>query len=229
MLVVLSALTIRSLQQRPIPPRELVRRVPRCVAGLVCFGVGISSFFAGNLGVPPWDVLHSGIARLTGLDVGLVINLVALVLLPLWIPLGERIGLGTVLNALIIGFVVSAVNPHVPFGSTADHLVGRMLYGLAGLVIVAAGSGLYIGSGLGAGPRDGLMMGLSRLGVSVRAARTLIECVTLGAGWLLGGKIGFGTVLFLVGIGPLVQVFLPRLRLPPLEERVSSPATASAA
>lgn len=233
LVAVLAALTVRSLRQRPVPPGELVRRVPRCVAGLVCFGVGISLFFAGDIGVPPWDVLHSGLARRTGADVGLVINVVALVLLPLWIPLRERIGVGTVLNALLIGTVVSAVNPRLPIGATADHLPGRIAYAVAGLVVVALGSGFYIGSGLGAGPRDGLMMGLSRLGLSIRAARTAIEATTMGLGWLLGGSIGVGTVLFLVGIGPLVQVFLPRLRLPPLAEPpdtgpVSAPASASA-
>lgn len=218
LLAILAVLAVRSLCQRPVPVRELVRRVPRCVAGLVCFGVGISLFFAGDIGVPPWDVLHSGLSRRTGADVGVVINVVALVLLPLWIPLRERIGLGTVLNALLIGTVVSAVNPRLPIGSTADHLPGRVAYAAAGLVVVALGSGFYIGSGLGAGPRDGLMMGLSRLGLSIRTARTLIEATTLGAGWLLGGSIGVGTVLFLVGIGPLVQIFLPRLRLPPLAD-----------
>jgi uncharacterized membrane protein YczE len=219
LLVVLGVLTIQSLRSRPIPVHEQRARLPRCVAGLVCFGVGISCFFASRLGVPPWDVLHGGIARLADLDVGLVINLVGLVVLPLWIPLRERVGLGTVLNTLIIGFVVSGVNPHLPIGSTADTLIGRIAYAVAGLVIIALGSGLYIGSGLGAGPRDGIMMGLSRLGLSVRAARTCIEATTLVIGFLLGGSVGAGTVLFMVGIGPLVQVFLPRLRLPALHDR----------
>ncbi len=221
LIAVLAVLTVRSLRARPIPPRELARRLPRCVAGLVCFGVGISLFFAGDIGVPPWDVLHGGIAERTGADVGFVINVVALLLLPLWIPLGERIGLGTVLNAMLIGTVVSAVNPRLPIEGTADTMAGRVAYAVTGLVTVAVGSGFYIGSGLGAGPRDGLMMGLSRLGLSLRAARTTIEATTLGLGWLLGGSVGAGTVLFLVGIGPLVQVFLPRLRLPPLDAAVA--------
>jgi uncharacterized membrane protein YczE len=218
--VVLGSLTVIQIRRYPVPLPELVRRVPRCLGGLVCFGVGISAFFASDLGVPPWDVFHSGVAAKTGLDVGLVINIVGIALLPLWIPLRERIGLGTVLNALVIGLVVSFTKPKLPFGTTASNYVGRSAYAVAGLVIIAVGSGLYIGSGLGAGPRDGLMMGLSRLGLSVRMARTVIEAVTVTAGWLLGGNPGVGTVLFLVGIGPLVQFFLPRLRLPPLPTRV---------
>jgi uncharacterized membrane protein YczE len=224
--VVLVVLTIVQTINYPVPFRELVRRVPRCLAGLLCFGIGISLFFASDLGVPPWDVFHSGVAAKTGLDVGLVINLVGIVLLPLWIPLRERIGLGTVLNTVVIGFAVSAIKPRLPIGSTASTYVGRGAYAVAGLVIIAVGSGLYIGSGLGAGPRDGLMMGLSRLGLSVRVARTLIEAVTVSAGWLMGGKPGVGTILFLVGIGPLVQIFLPRLRLPPVEAKPVTVETA---
>jgi uncharacterized membrane protein YczE len=214
-IAVISALTIVRLRKDPIPRDELVRRLPRCLAGLACFGLGIALFFASRLGVGPWDVLHGGLAKRLHLPVGVVINLVGLVVLLLWIPLREPIGLGTALNALEIGFVLDLVRPLIP---ETDRLVPRVLFCVAGLVVIALGSGMYLGSGLGAGPRDGVMMGLSRLGLSIRAARSIVELVTLAVGYLLGGSIGFGTVLFLVGIGPLVQIFMSRLRLPPLRQ-----------
>lgn len=220
--VVICALTIVRLRRDPIPRAELVRRLPRCVGGLACFGVGIGLFFAARLGVGPWDVLHGGLAKRLDLPVGVVINLVGLAILPLWLPLKEPIGLGTALNTLEIGFVLDLVGPHLP---TPNMWVERFGFAVAGVVVIALGSGLYLGSGLGSGPRDGLMMGLNRLGLSIRAARTVVEIATLAIGWLLGGKIGLGTVIFLVGIGPLVQIFLPRLRLPPLPSaRIRGPS-----
>jgi uncharacterized membrane protein YczE len=213
LVITLIALTIRSIQQRPVPMVELRRRLPRCLAGLVLFGVGIPLFVQSHLGTAPWDVLHAGLATLTGLEIGLVINLIGLLVLPLWIPLKERIGLGTVLNALVIGLVVDFAKPRLP---TPGALPVQVIFVFAGLFAIAIGSGLYIGSGLGAGPRDGVMMGLRRVGLSVRAGRTVIEFVTVVLGVLLGGRVGFGTIVFLVGIGPLVQVALSRLSLPPL-------------
>ncbi len=218
LVAVLGSLTVWTLIKHPVSRVELQRRIPRCIAGLACFGIGIAFFFASRLGTGPWDVLHGGIAQRTNLPPGFVINLVGLVILPLWIPLKERVGLGTVLNALEIGIVLDLVKPLIP---EPDNLAMRVLFSIIGLVIIALGSGLYIGSGLGAGPRDGVMMGLKRLGLSVRMARTLIEAATLLIGWLLGGKVGFGTVLFMLGIGPLVQFMLHHLTLPP----IASPTT----
>ena len=209
----LAVLAIVQWRSSPVAKAELIRRVPRCVVGLTLFGVGIGLFFGGDLGTGPWDVFHSGLADTTNLPIGLVINLVGLAILPLWIPLKERIGLGTVLNAVIIGVVVDIVKPHVAVPSAMGL---RVLLALAGIVTIGIGSGLYIGSGLGAGPRDGIMMGLSRAKLSVRAARTLVEVVTLVFGFLLGGKVGFGTVAFVVLIGPIVQVTIPHFSLPPI-------------
>lgn len=213
MVAVLAALATVSLYRYPVPLHELRRRLPRCVSGLALFGIGVSLFFASHLGTGPWDVLHAGIAKRTGLDVGLVNNLVGIAILPLWIPLRERVGIGTVLNALEIGLVVDFVKPRLPDVSS---LALRLAYAVGGLVAISVASGLYIGAGLGTGPRDGIMIGLKRLGISVRAARTLIEIITLVLGLALGGAVGFGTALFLVGIGPLVQIALKRLALPPL-------------
>lgn len=210
----LAVLAFFQWRNAPVSQAELVRRIPRCVLGLVCFGVGIALFFAGDLGTAPWDVFHAGIAKVTGLPVGVVINMVGLALLPLWIPLKERIGLGTVLNAVLIGVVVDIVKPRI---GVSHMLWARVALAFGGVLIIGIGSGLYIGSGLGTGPRDGIMMGLARLKLSVRAARTLVEAVTLGFGFLLGGKIGFGTLAFLILIGPIVQVTIPRFSLPKLE------------
>lgn len=182
--------------------------------GLVCFGVGISLFFKAGLGTAPWDVFHAGFAKFAKMPVGLVIILTGLAILLLWIPLKERIGLGTVLNAIIIGIVVDLVKPRIP---DASELWLQVLMVLVGTTIIAIGSGFYIGSGLGEGPRDGLMVGLSKRGISIRVARTAVEAAALGAGLLMGGRVGFGTIVFLVLIGPLVQFFMPRLALPPLD------------
>lgn len=213
-LALLAVLTALQWRGAPVTARELVRRVPRCVAGLFCFALGIALFFHSKLGTGPWDVLHGGLSKISGLPVGLIINIVGLIVLPLWIPLKVRIGLGTVLNALLIGVFLDIIKPRM-HDASAPWL--QLVLAVLGVVIIGVGSGLYIGAGLGAGPRDGIMVGLSRLGLSVRAARTLVEAVTLFVGWLLGGKMGLGTIIFLVGIGPIVQIALPRLSLPPLQ------------
>ena len=176
------------------------------------FGVGISLILEAHLGAAPWDVFHQGLSRKTDISVGNIIIIVGLALLVLWIPLRQKPGVGTLLNALEIGVMVDLVMPLLP---DTELLLVRLGYLAAGIVIIGVGSGFYIGSGLGAGPRDGLMLGLTRLGLSVRVARTAIEIVVLLAGVALGGSVGVGTVAFTFGIGPLVHVFLPPLTLPP--------------
>lgn len=183
------------------------------------FGLGISMFIASELGLAPWDVFHQGVSRLTGISIGLIIELAGLMILVLWIPHRIRPGIGTVLNAIEIGLVVYLMDDRLP---TSDHVVVRIAYMLGALASVAIGSGLYIGAGLGSGPRDGLMLGLGQRGISIRVARTVIEVTVLIAGVLLGGSIGVGTVAFTLGIGPLVQFFLPRLRV---RDDCATPAT----
>jgi len=176
------------------------------------FGVGIALILQAELGAAPWDMLHKGISAKTGLSVGLVIEGIGFLLLLLWIPLHQRIGVGTILNALEIGIVVDLVSPHLP---DIDRLVPRIAMMLVGVMIIALGSGFYIGAGLGTGPRDGIMVGLSERGISVRLARTVVEFTVGVAGFALGVRPGIGTLIFMFGIGPLVQVFLPRMSLPP--------------
>ena len=193
-----------------MPTDRPVERIVRCVIGLAIFGVGIALILDAHLGAAPWDVFHTGVAELTGLPVGQVTIITGVVLLIFWIPLGETMGLGTILNAIEIGLVVDLVLPLLP---GPDLLVARTAMMLGGVVVIAIGSGLYIGAGLGPGPRDGLMTGFAERGISIRFARTTIELTVLVIGIALGGAIGVGTAVFALGIGPLVQVFLPRLQI----------------
>lgn len=182
-------------------------RVVRCVAGLFLFGLGITFFIRAELGLAPWDVFHKGLSEKLDVPIGNVIIGVGVLLLLLWIPLKQKPGLGTILNAIEIGLVVNLTKPIV---GHPDHIVGRLGLMVAGLLIVALGSALYIGAGLGPGPRDGLMLGLSERGISIRLARTCVEITVLIAGVALGGPVGLGTIAFTFGIGPMVQRFLPR-------------------
>jgi uncharacterized membrane protein YczE len=195
----------------PFPPAdELLRRLPRLFGGLVLFGVGIALMVRADLGLAPWDVLHQGVASRTGLAIGTVTILTGVVVLALWLPLRERMGIGTVANALVIGLVVNATLAVV---EAPDPLWARVAFLVVGIFLFGPGSGLYIGAGLGPGPRDGLMTGLARRGRSVRVVRTGIELTALAVGAALGGTVGIGTVLFALTVGPNVHWFLERMTL----------------
>ena len=171
-------------------------------------GLGIAFIVAGDIGLGPWDVLHEGLSERIGAPIGTVIVLVGFALLLVWIPLRVRPGIGTVLNAIEVGLVVDLVLPRL---GDADAVPLQVALMVLGVLMFGAGSGLYIGAGLGAGPRDGLMTGLAaRTGYSIRVVRTLIELAVLVAGWALGGSPGLGTAVFAVAIGPCVQFFLHR-------------------
>jgi uncharacterized membrane protein YczE len=193
---------------------EVRARLPRLILGLVLCGVGIGAMVQADLGLGPWDVLHQGVADRTGISIGVVTVAVGMVVLLGWIPLRERLGVGTVLNAILIGLTVDAT---LAVLDTPDSLAMRWLLMLAGPVLFALGSGFYIGAGLGPGPRDGLMTGLARRGHPVGVVRLGIEVIVLVIGWMLGGTLGVGTVVFAFGIGPMVHVALARMSLPPLE------------
>jgi uncharacterized membrane protein YczE len=198
----------------PIPTAtELRHRTPRLLAGLVLCGVGIGLMVRADLGLAPWDVLHQGISQRTGLPQGQVTVLVSFAVLTLWVPLRERPGLGTLANAVVIGLVVDLTLAVLETPPTTAGRVGLLL---VGAFLFGPGSGLYIGAGLGPGPRDGLMTALARRGGSVRSVRTAIELSALGIGVLLGGTVGVGTIVFALSVGPNVQVFLARWSLPSL-------------
>jgi uncharacterized membrane protein YczE len=187
-------------------PGVVLPRLPGLLAGLVVFGVGIGLMVQAGLGLGPWEVFHQGIGRLTGLQLGTMSILLGIPILAAWWPLGERPGVGTLLNIALIG---TATNVSLDVLPAAMGVPAQLAMMLGGVATIAVGSGLYLASDLGPGPRDGLMTGLHlRFGWSIRRARTAIEVSVLLAGFLLGGTIGLGTVVFALGIGPLVQVAL---------------------
>ncbi|MEM7205462.1 MAG: hypothetical protein AAF628_34720 [Planctomycetota bacterium] len=196
-------------------PAETLRRVPQVVLGLVLFGLGVAMMLAADLGVAPWDVLHQGLAQTSGMSVGSVIIGIGVLLVAAFVPLRERVGPGTVLNVLIIGTVVDAT---LPWLSTVDAVAARSALMLGAPVMVALGSGLYIGGGLGPGPRDGLMTAFARRGFAVWKVRTAIELSVLLVGAALGGRVGLGTVWFVVSIGPLVHRALPWFTRPEVRD-----------
>ena len=197
-------------------PRTIVARLPQLVLGLALFGLGSGLMVQSRLGNPPWDVFHEGVSLHTPLTIGLAGIVTSFVVLLIWIPLRERPGIGTLANAVLIGVFIDLTILAV---DRPESLVGRWsLLGL-GVVLVGLGSGLYIGVRLGTGPRDGLMTGIARRGPSLRVARTGVEAAVLVVGWLLGGTVGVGTLVFAFGIGPLVQVFLPRFDLGDVDPR----------
>lgn len=190
---------------------ELRRRLPRLLLGLVLCGHGIAAMVVAGLGLGPWDVLHQGVSRLTGVPIGTVGILIGFVVLAGWIPLRERLGVGTVLNVIIIGATIDLTLLWLPVPTVMWLEVAAMA---SGPLLFGVGSGFYIGAGLGPGPRDGLMTGLARRGLPVGGVRAGLEVTVLALGWLLGGTAGVGTIVFAVSIGPLVHVLLPRLTIP---------------
>lgn len=185
----------------------LVRRFVQLFAGLFLYGIGIALIVRGELGVAPWDVLTQGIAKQTGLGFGLITVLTSGVVLLLWIPLRQRLGFGTVMNALLVGPAADVGLWLIPSGLDLWARIGLLA---AGILVLGAATGLYIGAHFGPGPRDGLMTGLHRVtGWRIWIVRTGIELIVLGAGWLLGGNVGIGTVAFALLIGPICGYAIP--------------------
>jgi uncharacterized membrane protein YczE len=189
-------------------PQPRTRRLAQLLAGLVLYGVSDGMLLVAGLGVDPWDVLHQGLSRRTGIAVGTWAIIVGAVVLMLWIPLRLRPGLGTLANVVVIGLVINAVLAVTP---PPRSLALQLAVMLAGVGLNGVATGAYIGAGLGPGPRDGLMTGFAARGHSLRLVRTAIELSVLVAGWALGGTVGLGTVVYALAIGPLAQVFVPRL------------------
>ena len=197
---------------------SLAARLARLYLGLVGFGVSLALMVRARLGLDPWDVLHQGIARHLGVQLGWVtIGVSGLVLLA-WIPLRQRPGLGTVSNAIIVGLVVNGALDVLP---APGSLAWRAAWLAAGIGLNGLATACYIGAGLGPGPRDGLMTGIAARGHSLRAVRTLIELSVLAIGAALGGTIGVGTVAYALSIGPLTHVLLPRLGVGQLPSETS--------
>ena len=186
---------------------RLPRRFTQLLAGLFLYGVSLGLMVRGRDGVAPWDVLHLGIAKHTGLDLGTVLVIIAFVVLLLWIPLREKPGIGTIANALLIG---PSTDLTLALVHHPDNAVVRVLLMAGGVALCALATAMYIGAQFGRGPRDGLMTGLVRhTGWSIRLVRTGLEVGVVVLGLLLGGPLGVGTVLFALTIGPLTQLMLP--------------------
>ncbi|WP_129310394.1 hypothetical protein [Streptomyces sp. L2] len=182
------------------------RRLIQLYAGLALYGASSALLVRAGLGLEPWNVLHQGLAKLTGLTIGVVSIVVGAAVLLLWIPLRQRPGLGTVSNVFAVGLSMDGTLALVP---DAHGFAVRIPLLLAGIVLNGAATGLYIAASFGPGPRDGLMTGLHRrTGRSIRLMRTSIEVVVVVTGFLLGGTIGVGTLLYALSIGPLAQLFL---------------------
>jgi uncharacterized membrane protein YczE len=182
-------------------------RLGQLYFGLFCYGTSGALQVRSGLGLDPWDVLHQGVARHAGLAIGTVVILVGAVVLLLWIPLRQWPGLGTASNVVLVGVAMNLALQWLP---RVHALTWRVADMVAGVVLCAVATGMYIGANFGPGPRDGLMTGLARrTGRSIRLVRTGIEVTVLAVGWVLGGTVGVGTVLFALAIGPLTQVFLP--------------------
>ena len=186
------------------------------LAGLWIFGAGEALLVASELGNSPWTVLAEGVGDQTGIGVGAATIAISFLVLALWIPLGERPGLGTIANAIVIGISIGVTLDLLP---DLHELPARLGAALAGIGIVSIGSGLYLMTRLGAGPRDGLMLGLHRrTGLSIRLVRTIIESTAVALGFVLGGTVGVGTVAFALLIGPGVQAALGALSQTPAHE-----------
>ena len=186
---------------------RLARRLPQLYAGLVAYGVSLALMYRGDLGLAPWDVLHSGLIQHVPITIGQAVVLMSFVVLLLWIPLREMPGLGTISNALVVGLSADAT---LALLESPDALVLRVALMVGGVVLCGLATAMYIGAQLGRGPRDGLMTGLARrTGRSIRLVRTGLEVTVVLVGVLLGGTIGLGTVLYALAIGPLTQLWLP--------------------
>jgi uncharacterized membrane protein YczE len=199
------------------------------MSGLILFGLSLAVFVQAGLGVDPWTVFQQGLAEKTGLSLGTATIVTSLAVLATWVPLGERPGVGTIANALVVGPVIDLGLTFVP---GAEGLALQLAFAVVAIVGTAIATGLYVGAGWGPGPRDGLMTGLHKRGVPIAVARTGIEATVLVVGWLLGGTVGVATVLFALSIGPLVRRAMARLALPPAPsrgpEREPAPAAAPA-
>src|ERR1700752_1945774 len=186
--------------------RNVTLRGLALLVGLSGYGFSMAVMVRAGLGLDPWDVFHQGLTHHTGMTIGTASAVVGVAVLLAWIPLRNRPGIGTIANIIVIAVTVDAGLWLLP---TPTSLPVRIAMMVSGVVLNAFSTVLYIGAALGPGPRDGLMTGLVvRTGLSVRLGRTSIEATLLGGGWLLGGTVGVGTVLYAFGIGPLVQLFL---------------------
>lgn len=191
--------------------RELIRRFPPLLAGIALISLGTCLSVRAHLGLAPWDVFHQGVAKRTGVPLGWVIVGVGFVVLLTWLPLRQRLGIGTIVNTVLVGTLVKVFLPNI---GTPDLIVVRIAMLLGAIAAFGFGGGLYIGAGLGPGPRDGLMTAITARGHRLWVVRTLLELSVLLVGWLLGGNVGIGTALIAFSLGPVIHFTVRRFHLP---------------
>ena len=190
----------------PLNMRPKLKTLIMLIVGLFLFGLGEAILISSGLGVSPWTVLAQGLALNLEISIGMATFIVSIVILVLWIPLKQTPGIGTVLNAIIIASAIDLTLPYLP---VPEIFILKLAQACIGIMIVGIGSGIYLISNLGPGPRDGLMIGLQKItNLSIPGIRTVIELTAVIGGWILGGIVGLGTVLFVIGIGPCVGLGL---------------------
>jgi|TARA_B000000557_G_scaffold9002_1_gene7446 uncharacterized membrane protein YczE len=184
----------------------LARRYIQAVTGITMIGIGVAFNYMANLGLGPWGVLHDGISKTISITYGQAGILTSLISLLLWIPLKQKPGIATIFDAFWIGLTADFIINIIP---DAQSLLIQIIYLITGITLIGLGTAIYVGGDLGAGPRDGIMVGLEKLGLKIGTARTLLEFVAFSIGFLLGGKIGIASIIIVLSIGRVLQVFMP--------------------
>ena len=183
-------------------PRQLFQ----VIFGTSLIGVGISLNYLANLGLGPWGVFHDGLSKTMGITYGRTIIITGVAVMLLWIPLKQKPGLGTLIDIFLVGLVADQIILYFEF---SENIFISLILIFLGIISIGTGTAIYVGADLGVGPRDGIMVGLETLGLKIGTARNLIELIAFLTGWLLGGLVGYVTILFVIGIGPVVQFVLP--------------------
>ena len=184
----------------------IARRYIQAVIGITMIGIGVAFNYKANLGLGPWGVLHDGISKTISITYGQAGILTSLISLLIWIPLKQKPGIATIFDAFWIGLTADFIINIIPVSQT---LIIQILYLITGITLIGLGTAIYVGGDLGAGPRDGIMVGLEKLGLKIGTARTLLEFVVFSIGFLLGGKVGIASIIIVLSIGRVLQVFMP--------------------
>lgn len=183
-----------------------IRQFIQVFSGTSLIGIGISLNYLANLGLGPWGVFHDGLSKTLGISYGRTIIITGVAVMLLWIPLKQKPGLGTIVDIFLVGIVADLIILNFELSESIFLSLTLIAFGI---ILIGAGTAIYVGADLGAGPRDGVMVGLETIGLKIGTARNLIELFAFLTGWLLGGLVGYVTILFVIGIGPVVQIVLP--------------------
>ena len=183
-----------------------IRQFIQVFSGTSLIGIGISLNYLANLGLGPWGVFHDGLSKTLGISYGRTIIVTGVAVMLLWIPLKQKPGIGTIIDIFLVGIVADLIILNFEL---SDSIFLSLTLIAFGIILIGAGTAIYVGADLGAGPRDGVMVGLETIGLKIGTARNLIELFAFLTGWLLGGLVGYVTILFVIGIGPVVQIVLP--------------------